>query len=258
MARKRKRPPGAANRNGRGVSRHRRENARTIARQSADHDAVAEFELVNAEVDPSVGAREVLLADMWKLFAEARYPESLPTGLPGGDYNPNAPTILPAPIGMEGRPRSEWSRDRPLSPDGLANLLKGFGVGPGTNCVSHNLTATGYRGAIFELIWKRYGISIAELPGRPSDTTSQVVVSKEFCVSASVASPDGVTDGTQSISKVNGGRAVTTDKSPLPRETDFSSLDHPVSLHTPPRRSIDSRRGIRALSNPIGRSSWTG
>ena len=254
MAREWKHPSGVGVRGGRGVSRQRRENARTIARQSAAHDAVAEFELVNAEVDPSVGAREVLLADMWKLFAEARYPEYLPTGLPGDDYNPNHPTILPAPIGIEGRPWSEWSRDRPLSPDGLANLLKGFGVDPGTNCISYSLTAKGYRGAIFETIWKRYGISIAEMPRKPSDTTSQVIVSKEVSDSASVASPDDVTYGNQSISKLNGGRAATTAKCPLPREPGFSPFDQRVGFHNPPRRSIDSRRGIRALSNPIGQS----
>ena len=126
MARKWKRPPGGAIRNGRGVSRHRRENARTIARQSAAHDAVAEFELVNAEVDPSVGAREVLLADMWKLFAEARYPENLPTGLPGDDYNPNAPTILPAPIGIEGRPWSEVVARSTTIPARLGEPAKGI------------------------------------------------------------------------------------------------------------------------------------
>ena len=89
-------------------------------------------EAINAEVDPETGASEMLLTDLWAVYKEAGDPEHLPTGKRDDQYDPNEPAILPALIAMEGRPWSEWSRGRPLSPRGLANLLKGFGIAPGT------------------------------------------------------------------------------------------------------------------------------
>ena len=89
-------------------------------------------EAINAEVDPETGAGEMLLADMWAVFKEAGDPELLPTGKRDDQHDPNEPAILPALSAMEGRPWSEWSRNRSLSPRGLASLLKGFGIAPGT------------------------------------------------------------------------------------------------------------------------------
>ena len=48
MARKRKRPPGAAIRNGRGVPQHRREHARTLAHSEGHHNAAVDFDAINA------------------------------------------------------------------------------------------------------------------------------------------------------------------------------------------------------------------
>ena len=48
MARKRKRPSGGAIRNGRGVSQHRREHARTLAHSGARRNAPVDFGAINA------------------------------------------------------------------------------------------------------------------------------------------------------------------------------------------------------------------
>ena len=48
MARKRKRPPGAANRGGRGVSQHRREHAKNLAHTGDRRNATVDFGAVNA------------------------------------------------------------------------------------------------------------------------------------------------------------------------------------------------------------------
>ena len=47
MLRKRMRPPGAANRGGRGVSQHRREHARTLAHTGSRRNAAVDFDAVN-------------------------------------------------------------------------------------------------------------------------------------------------------------------------------------------------------------------
>ena len=48
MARKRKRPPGAANRGGRGVSQHRPEHAKNIAHTGGRRNTAVDFDEVNA------------------------------------------------------------------------------------------------------------------------------------------------------------------------------------------------------------------
>ena len=130
-------------------------------------------EAVNAEVDPETGASEMLLADLWAVFKEAGDPEHLPTGKRDDQYDPNEPAILPALIAMEGRPWSEWSRGRPLSPRGLAKLLKGFGITPGTIRLQSGSTPKGYKRIAFVPVWERYGIGTPEAPSNLSATTPQ-------------------------------------------------------------------------------------
>ena len=115
-------------------------------------------EAINAGVDSETGACEMLLADMRTVFMEAGDPQHLPTGKPDEQYDPSAPTIIPALIAMEGRPWSEWSRGRPLSRRGLANLLKDFGIAPGTIRLESGSTPKGYKRAAFVPHWKRYAI----------------------------------------------------------------------------------------------------
>ena len=130
-------------------------------------------EAINAEVDPETGVCEMLLADMRKVFKEAGNPETLPTGKPDEQYDPNKPATLPALIAMEGRPWSEWSRGRPLSPRGLASLLKGFDIAPGTIRLQSGSTPKGYKRAAFVPQWQRYGIDTPEAPSHLSATTPQ-------------------------------------------------------------------------------------
>ena len=130
-------------------------------------------EAVSAEVDPETGASEMLLADLWAVFTEAGNPEALPTGKPDEQYDPNNPAILPALIAREGRPWSEWSRSRPLSPRGLARLLKGFKIFPGTIRLASGSTPKGYKRVAFVPLWERYGIGTHEAPSHLSATTPQ-------------------------------------------------------------------------------------
>ena len=130
-------------------------------------------EAISAEVDPETGAGEMLLADMRMVFEEAGNPEALPTGKPDEQYVPNSPTILPSLIAREGRPWSEWSRGRPLSPRSLAKLLKGFGIAPGTIRLQSGSTPKGYKRAAFVPQWERYGIGAPEAPSNLSATTPQ-------------------------------------------------------------------------------------
>lgn len=130
-------------------------------------------EAISAEVDPETGASEMLLADMRMVFEEAGNPEALPTGKPDEHYDPNEPAILPALIAMEGRPWSEWSRGRPLSARGLAKLLKGFSIAPGTIRLQSGSTPKGYKRVAFVPVWERYGIGMPEASSNLSATTPQ-------------------------------------------------------------------------------------
>ena len=171
-------------------------------------------EAISAELDPETGAGEMLLADLWAVFKEAGNPEHLPTGKRDDQYDPNEPAILPALIAMEGRPWSEWLRNRPLSPRGLASLLKGFGIAPGTIRLNHKLTAKGYKRESFEPVWKRYGIPSPEDPRNPSVTASQPKVSAGFGNCTSVTSADSVTDRNRSNPTVSAACNVVTDGNP--------------------------------------------
>ena len=57
---------------------------------------------------------------------------------------------------MEGHPWSEYSRNRPLSPRGLAKLLKRFKITPCTIRLESGATPKGYKLESFVPIWKRY------------------------------------------------------------------------------------------------------
>ena len=65
---------------------------------------------ISADAEEETGAREKLLADLWKVFHEAGDPEALPTQ-----------QILEDLAAMEGRPWSEWRQGKRLSPRGLAS-----------------------------------------------------------------------------------------------------------------------------------------
>ena len=141
-------------------------------------------------------------------------PAHLPTGKPDVAQNPREPAILPALVAMEDRPWSEWSRGKPLSPRGLAKLLKDFGIAPSTIRVNGGATPKGYKRAAFEPVWKRYDIPSAEDPPKPSATTPQLKVSAGFGDSVSATSPDRVADGKSLNSAVGNGCGVVAATNP--------------------------------------------
>ncbi len=110
---------------------------------------------------------EILLADMRQVFYEAADPPHLPTGKPDAAYDNFSPAILPALIAMEGHPWSEYSRNRPLSPRGLAKLLKRFKITPCTIRLEAGATPKGYKLESFVPVWKRYDIGKPEDPPDP-------------------------------------------------------------------------------------------
>ena len=112
-------------------------------------------EAISTDTKDETGARETLLADIHRVFREAGDPKALSTG-----------DILEKLNGMEDRPWPEWKRGNPLSPRGLASLLKPFGILPGTvrteGIVPGVTTAKGYKRSAFVKVWKNY--SIQETP----------------------------------------------------------------------------------------------
>ena len=106
-----------------------------------------EIETVFPDSNVVTGTREVLLADLWQVFQDAGEPAHLPTGKPDECRDPSAPAILSSLCVMEERPWSEYRRGRPLTPRGLADLLKPFGVVPGTIRLESGSTPKGYKRA---------------------------------------------------------------------------------------------------------------
>ena len=171
-------------------------------------------EAINASAESETGAREMLLADLWQVFRGAGDPAHLPTGKPDVAQISLEPAILPALVTMEDRPWSEWSRGKPLSPRGLATLLKSFGIAPSTIRVNGGATPKGYKRAAFEPVWKRYDIPSSEDPPKPSATTPQLKVSAGFGDSVSATSPDRVADGKSLNSAVGNGCGVVAATNP--------------------------------------------
>ena len=117
-----------------------------------------------AETEDAADRGEMLLADLWQVFRDAGDPAHLPTCKPDERCDPNAPAILPALIAMEGRPWAEFSRGKPLSPRGIANLLGRFKITPGTIRLESGSTPKGYKRAAFAPHWKRYDIDNPQDP----------------------------------------------------------------------------------------------
>ena len=113
-------------------------------------------EKVHADAEDETGAREKLLADLRQVFADAGDPEAMATN-----------QILKALRAMEGRPWSEWKRGQPLSPRGLADLLKPFNVRPTTFRQPGGGTSRGYHRKHLQPVWSAYlqeGGSQSETP----------------------------------------------------------------------------------------------
>ena len=107
---------------------------------------------VRANTEDETGAREQLLADLWQVFRDAGDPPAMPTGKHGESCG-NA--IIPALCAMEHRPWSEWG-GKPLTPRGLATLLKPFEIRPGTIRLADGSTPKGYKREALESLWRQY------------------------------------------------------------------------------------------------------
>jgi hypothetical protein len=85
----------------------------------------------------------MMLADLRSLF-DARGAERLASA-----------SIVDHLSTLEGRPWPDWRRDKPINQNGLARLLKPFGVRPKTVRIGTE-TPKGYERPDFEEAWKRY------------------------------------------------------------------------------------------------------
>ena len=151
---------------------------------------------------------------------------------------------------MERRPWSEWSRGRPLSPRGLAKLLKDFDITPNTIRVSGGSTPKGYKRADFKKVWNRYGIPTKD-PRILSATTPQVPSSGHSGDSLSATNPDGVADRNPPKAPSNGGCGVVADTKPLSRGNVAVATSQSPSAPRIPPKAVTAEREARARADAI-------
>ena len=134
---------------------------------------------ISTDAEEETGAREKLLADLWKVFREAGDPEALPTQ-----------QILEDLAAMEGCPWSEWRQGKRLSPRGLASLLKPFKVEPKNIRFPGQGVVKGYDRAHLQPVWDAY------LPkgGSVSATAATAENQKDLGDSLSATKPMVVAD----------------------------------------------------------------
>ena len=173
-------------------------------------------EAVQANTEVQTGAGEQLLADMRKVFREAGDPPSMSTANHGGSHGE---AILPNLWAIEDSPWSEW-RGKPLTPRGLANLLKRFGIAPGTIRLPDGSTPKGYKREALEPAWQRY------LPGdegSASATTPQPASGKGLRAPQSATGAHGVADrATRNPASSNVCGVVADRNLPLIEKNDFN------------------------------------
>ena len=134
---------------------------------------------ISADADEETGARENLLADLWKVFREAGDPDALPTQ-----------HILEDLAAMEGRPWSEWRQGKRLSPRGLASLLKPFKVEPKNIRFPGQGVVKGYDRAHLQPVWDAYPTK----GGSVSATAATAEKQKDLGDSLSATKPMVVAD----------------------------------------------------------------
>jgi putative DNA primase/helicase len=136
--------------------------------------AIVGMALAKGDEAGSIG--EMLLADIRQAFAEIEQRHPTPTGGEFTDIDRIRSRDLARMLGdMEGRPWAEWGPQRlPLTPNGLARLLKRFDIQPATlrfhgkdrSGNNPSITDKGYQRSQFEDAFSRY-----LLPPAPSDPT---------------------------------------------------------------------------------------
>ena len=106
---------------------------------------------VDADTENEGGPEEQILVDLRAVFQNAGDPPALPTRF-----------ILDALCQMDSRPWSRYERGRPLSPQGLARLLKPFKVTPQTVRLPGDRILKGYKREMLAPHWEAY------CPGPPA------------------------------------------------------------------------------------------
>ena len=100
---------------------------------------------VDADAENEGGPEEQLLVDLRAVFHNEGDPPALATR-----------SILHALHEMDSRPWSRYERGKPLSPQGLARVLKPFHVTPNTVRLSDGGILKGYKREVLDPLWKAY------------------------------------------------------------------------------------------------------
>ena len=100
---------------------------------------------VDADAENEGGPEEQLLADLRAVFQGEGDPLALATR-----------SILDALHQMDSRPWSRYEKGKPLSPHGLARLLKPFQVSPNTVRLPGGGILKGYKHDALDPLWKAY------------------------------------------------------------------------------------------------------
>ena len=167
-------------------------------------------ERISADTKDETGTKETLLADIHKVFRDAGDPKSMTTNF-----------ILKKLNAMEDSPWPEWSRGSPLTPRGLARLLRPFDIKPKSICAdgiaTGSKTLKGYKRSAFVKVWNDYYVE--DTPS-PSVTPSQPLPSNDSSGSLSVTNLNPVTDTkSHKVPAANGCDGVTDTPSPIqPKE----------------------------------------
>lgn len=83
-------------------------------------------------------------------------------------------------LNLPDRPWATWSRGKPITPNAVARLLKGFGIVPGTILTSNNDRPNGYKRAKFDDAFGRYLPNSPDTPFQSSSASYTPTNSKGF------------------------------------------------------------------------------
>jgi putative DNA primase/helicase len=118
--------------------------------------------MVAATDDQSI--RAMLLADIRDIFTMK------------GDDRLTSVELTEALGSIEGRPWADWKHGKPLTPNGLARLLKPFAVAPSSIRLDSGATPKGYKRSQFDDVFRRYLLD----PPSPTATPPQLAESVAF------------------------------------------------------------------------------
>jgi len=130
----------------------------------------------------------------------------------GGSDRISSNDLCNALAEIEEAPWADSNKGKPLSPNGLARLLKPFGIASRTIRFASGETAKGYYRASFEEDWTRY----LPPPDPGNVTTSQPTSRASFLGVSNPHTDDVVTDDKREIANIDGPCDAVTDDPLLP------------------------------------------